>query len=99
MGGVIMSNDEFQKLVLSKLDKLDIIEKKVDENKQILNALEHRANVASAELDKISVNMAHVQGDIKSIKADTDSIKNVLSIVEQVTAQNWVDISKMKKAQ
>lgn len=87
-----MSNEEFQKLVLEKLDKLDTLEVKLDENTQILRALEHKAEVNKAEHDKMSNDIAHIQGDVKSIK-------NVIDIVEQVTAQNWVDITKMKKAQ
>lgn len=77
-----LSNEEFQKLVLEKLD----------EHTKLLNAIEHRVNVNGADIERMSNDVAHMQGDMKSIK-------NVIDIVEQVTAQNWVDITKMKKAQ
>lgn len=76
-----MNQEEFQKLVLKKLDKLDNIETKINnmelqlnENTQILKALEHKAEVNKAEHDKILNDIAHIQGNIKSV----DNVKTVL---------------------
>lgn len=114
-----MSNEDFQKLMLSKLDKLDTIENSIkemktdinsmkeditgiktqlDENTQIVRALMHSAEVNKADHDKMANDIAHMQGDIKSIQKDTDSIEKALSVIEEVTAKNWTDINKMKKA-
>ena len=84
----IMSNEDFQKAVL---ENFKAIKSQLNENTQILKALEHKAEINKAEHDKMSNDIAHMQGDITSIK-------NVVTIVEEVTAQNWNDIIKLKKA-
>lgn len=83
-----MSQEEFQKSVL---DSLKSITSQLDENTKILKALEHKAEVNKSEHDKMFNDIAHMQGDITSIK-------NIVNIVEEVTAQNWNDIIKLKKA-
>jgi len=80
-----LNQDEFQKLVLESLKdiksdikslKTDVksLKTQVDENTQILKALEHKAAVNKAEIDNISINIAHIQGDLKSVT----NIKTVL---------------------
>lgn len=61
--------------------KFDNLELQVKENTQILKALEHSAQTNKAEHDRMINNIAHIKGDIESIKED-------LSIVEEVTANN-----------
>ena len=84
----------------SKVDsleaKVDSLETKLDEHTliltehtQILRALEHSAQVNKAEHDKMSNDIAKIQGDVTGIKKD-------LSQVELVTANNWADIVKLK---
>ena len=70
----------------SKVDKL---ETKLDEHALILRALEHSAEVNKAEHDKMSNDIAKIQGDVAGIRKD-------LSQVELVTANNWADIIKLK---
>jgi len=70
----------------SKVDKL---ETKLDEHTLILRALEHSAQVNKAEHDKMSNDIAKIQGDVAGIRKD-------LSQVELVTANNWADIVKLK---
>lgn len=100
-----MSNEDFQKLMISKLDKLDAIEESIkgiktqlDENTQIVRSLIDKAEVNKADHDRMEHDLTYIQGDIMKLLKDTASIKDVLNLVEQVTAQNWVDISKIKKA-
>jgi len=69
--------------------KVDILETKLDEHTLILRALEHSAQVNKAEHDKMSIDIAKIQGDVTGIKKD-------LSQVELVTANNWADIVKLK---
>jgi len=72
-----MNNEEFQTLVLKKLDKLDEIEIKLDENIEILRALEHKAEVNKSEHDKMNNDIAHIKGTIESIKKDMSTIEIV----------------------
>lgn len=65
------------------------IQSQIDEHTQILRALEHSSQVNKAEQDKISNNIAHIKGDIESIKKD-------ITNVEVITASNWQDIAKLK---
>lgn len=67
--------------------KIDNLQSKVDEHTLILKALEHSVEVNKAEHDKMSNDMAKIQGDISEIKKD-------LSQLELVTANNWADIVK-----
>ena len=77
----------------TKVDKLetkvDKLETKLDEHTLILRALEHSAQVNKAEHDKMSNDIAKIQGDVAGIRKD-------LSQVELVTANNWADIVKLK---
>jgi len=65
------------------------LEIRVDENTQILRALEHSAEVNKSEHDKMANDIAKIQGDVAGIRKD-------LSQVELVTANNWADIVKLK---
>ncbi len=69
--------------------KVDSLETKIDEHTQILRALEHSAQVNKAEHDKMSNDIAKIQGDVTGIRKD-------LSQVELVTANNWADIVRLK---
>lgn len=70
-------------------DKVDSQGNQLNENTQILKALEHLAEVNKSEHDKMFFNMAEMSGEIKNIRKD-------LSNVEQITASNWGDIAKLK---
>lgn len=71
------------------LEILKRLETKLDENTQILRALEHSAEVNKAEHDQMSNDIAHIKGNIGSIKKD-------LLQVELVTSNNWTEITKLK---
>lgn len=70
-------------------DKLRPINQKLDENTQILRALEHSAEVNKAEHDKMANDITHIKGDIEALRKD-------ISTVEIVTANNYADIAKLK---
>ena len=61
----------------------------LEEHTQILRALEHSAQVYKAEQDKISNDIAHIKGNIESLRKD-------VSTVEVVTSSNYADIAKLK---
>ena len=70
-------------------DKVDKQGNQINENTQILKALEHLAQVNKAEHDKMSYNIAELTEEIKAMR------KN-LSNVEIITASNWGDIIRLK---
>lgn len=78
-------------LEILKNIQVDIKELKiqVSENTQILKSLEHSSEVNKAEHDKMSTDIAKIQGDTSKIRKD-------LSFVEQATAKNWEDIAELK---
>lgn len=84
---------EILKRLESKFDglesKFDGLENKVDENTQILRALEHSSQVNKADHDNMGNDIAHIKGDIALIKKD-------LTFVEEATAKNWSDITRLK---
>jgi predicted nucleic acid-binding Zn-ribbon protein len=81
---------EILKRLETKIDQgLNRLETKLDEHTLILRALEHSAQVNKADHDKMSNDIAKIQGNVAGIKKD-------LSQVELVTANNWADIAKLK---
>lgn len=81
------------KLILNELKSintsLDKIETRQEEDHEILKALEHSGEVAKAERDNMTHDIAHIKGIIESINRD-------LSGIEIATANNWADIAKLK---
>ena len=81
------------KALSEKVDKLDkkvsILELKQEESYQILKALEHSAQINKAEHDNMNNDIAHIKGDVASIKKD-------LTQVEMVTSSNWNEIARIK---
>ncbi len=73
----------------SMKSEMSSMKSQLDENTQILKALEHNAEVNKSEHDKIFNELAHIKGDIKEIKKD-------LLKVEVATANNWSDIATLK---
>ncbi|OAA90873.1 hypothetical protein [Clostridium ljungdahlii] len=61
----------------------------VSENTSILKALEHKTDVIKAEQEKMSNDMAHMQGDLKALSKDVNNL-------EIITSSNWNDIAKLK---
>ena len=68
---------------------LDSIESQINENTQILKALEHKVDVIKAEQENIKHDIAHIKGDVEAVKKD-------ITNVEVITASNWADIAKLK---
>ena len=82
-------DQKIDKSTQSLNQKFDTLSSQVHENTQILKALEHLAQINKAEHDKMTLDIAEISGEVKSIR------KN-LSKVELVTADNWSDIVKLK---
>lgn len=98
-----MDNEKFQELVLDnfkeiskKFKKVESIETKIDnitaqldENTQLLKALEHKADVNKAEHDKMFIDIAKISGKVEELRND-------MSTVEVIAAKNNLDIAKLK---
>ena len=82
-------NQKIDKSTEGLKQKFETLSSQVHENTQILKALEHLAQVNKAEHDKMTVDIAEISGEVKSIRKS-------LSTVELVTADNWSDIVKLK---
>ena len=79
------------KAIAELLDtKLEPIKSQLQENTEILKALEHSSQVAKAERDKMSNDIAHISGHLKSIDENIDAVKEVLG-------RHEVDITVLKR--
>lgn len=82
------------KQILELLQKMDIRLEKIEANQEehghILRALDERTKVLSAKTENTEHDIAEIKGDIKGLKKD-------MARVEEATANNWVDIARMKK--
>lgn len=84
-------NKEDLKAIAELLDtKLEPIKSQLQENTEILKALEHSSQVAKAERDKMSNDIAHISGHLKSIDENIDAVKEVLG-------RHEVDITVLKR--
>lgn len=95
------------------LDKIEILEDKIDElngkkeeDTKILRALEHKADIHKAEIDKLNNELAHLSGGISDLnKSQKDILNNLENIGEEIdiisinTAKNQLDIARMKSAE
>lgn len=85
-----MNNEEKILNVLDNLsNKVDSIQSQVQENTQILKALEHSSQEHKALLDQLNHRVASVEGKIDTISKD-------LTMVEAVAGKNMTDIAFLK---
>jgi hypothetical protein len=70
--------------------KLEPIKSQLQENIEILKALEHNSEVSKAERDRLNNDIAHISGHLKSIDENIDAVKEVLG-------RHEVDITVLKR--
>lgn len=77
-----------------------------NEHTQILRALEERSEVTQAEIENLKHSVAKTQGAIKEVNGTLEEVKvsvedltSKQDMLEDVTANNWVELVKMKKKQ
>lgn len=97
-----MTNEEFQRLVLEKLDNLELGQKGLEEGQ---NRLEERQESLEREIREISERSDAViepKFDLMEFKREMESelkcIKRTMSRIEIATADNWSDIARLKLA-
>lgn len=81
--------DSLENKMDSLENKVDSLEVQIKETTQILKALEHSSRSNKAEHDAMTLHIADISGDVKTIRRD-------LPAVEIVTANNWSDIARLK---
>ena len=69
--------------------RLDSIESQMNENTQLLKALEHKIDVTKVEQESVKHDIAYIKGSFEGVKKD---IRNI----EVMTVNNWTDIEKLK---
>lgn len=93
--GKVNSMESKMNAMETKINSMDIeirgINSRLDEHGQILKALEHSLTVNNAKQEAMEHDIAHIKGDVTSIKGN-------FSILEQVTAKNWQDIARLTAA-
>ena len=72
--------------------KFDVTDIKIrqQEDHQILKALEHKAEVNKAEHDKMTMDMAKIEGHQKNIAGNIDALKEIIG-------RHEVDIAVLKR--
>ncbi|WP_368489917.1 hypothetical protein [Clostridium sp. BJN0013] len=70
--------------------QLNGLQSQVQENTQILKALEHSAEVNKAEKDKLNNDIAHIKEHLKNIDENIDVMKEILG-------RHEVDIAVLKR--
>mgnify|MGYP000925800367 FL=1 len=84
-------NTEDLKAIADLLDaKLEPIKSQLQENTEILKALEHSSEVNKAEHDKMNNDIAHIEGHLKNIDENIDVMKEMLG-------RHEVDIAVLKR--
>ena len=81
-----MTNEEFQKLVLEKLDNLEQGQKN----------LESEVKGNSKKLDGVVEQTADLMEFRTEVKSELENIKTTISRIEIATADNWGDIARLK---
>lgn len=71
--------------------EISSMKSKVDETYEIVKTLEHLVQGNKAEHDQMKNDIAHIRGNIETIK------RNMYRI-EEATANNWADIARLKQA-
>lgn len=72
------------------------MQSQVNENTQILKALEHKVDIIKAEQDNMKHELAHISGDTKSIKGDIEIMSKDLNFIEAATWKNITHIAHLK---
>ncbi|MFL0196450.1 hypothetical protein ACJDU8_12915 [Clostridium sp. WILCCON 0269] len=65
--------------------QLDGLQSQVQENTQILKALEHNSQVHKAEIDNLTHAVAELSGDVKSIKAAVTKGEKAYDFLENLS--------------
>jgi chromosome segregation ATPase len=89
--------EQIADLLDTKLDKkLEPIKSQVDENTRILKALVHSSEVSKAKMDKMSIDISHIQGDIEYIEKNISNVDENINVIKSMLGHHEVDIGVLK---
>ena len=88
-GGIVMNKDDLQAIRQIIQEELKPVKSQLDENAQMLRALEEASKVHKADMDNLTHQVASLSGEVNSMRKD-------ISRIEVATAENWTDIAKLK---
>lgn len=83
--------EELEPLKIKLEEELAPIKTKLDETYQIVKALEHSAEVNKAEHDKMSNDIAHMEGHLNNIDENIGAVKDIIG-------RHEVDITVLKRS-
>jgi chromosome segregation ATPase len=81
--------DVQEKAIQNLQSDVSEVKGQLEENTAILRALEHQSQVQKAELSNLIITTARLEGEVKGLRTDVNTI-------EAVTAKNWTDIVQLK---
>ena len=90
------TKEELKLLRTETKEELKLLRNQTKENTQILQALQHSAEVNKAEHDQMMIKLSKVEGSVEHVKIDVTGLRKDLSTMEIVTANNYADIAKLK---
>ena len=91
-----MNNDLLTQLKQLLQEELQPIKPQLEENTQILKALEHKVDIIKAEQENMKHDVAIISGSTTAMKNDIELIAKDLNFVEVATGKNITDIAHLK---
>ena len=93
-----MTNEEFQKLVLKKLEKLDSLEESQKDLQESQDDLIIKVENMDKKIDGVVEQTAHLTEFKNQVRKELEYIKRSVSKIEIIRADNWSDIARLKAA-
>jgi len=85
---------EGQKEIIKRLDKVEAGQK---EQGEILQAVRHAQEIQKAELDRLNITAAHIQGEQVEIRETIDNTAGDVSFLVRKAAKHDDDIRELKR--
>jgi hypothetical protein len=96
-----MTEKEMLELLLRKVDEQGVVLKEhgeiLQEHGVILQALKHGQEIQKAEIDRLNITVAHIQGEQVEIKEIVDNMAGDISFLVRKAAKHDDDIRELKR--
>lgn len=103
-----MTEKEMLELLLRKVDEQGVVLKEhskilqehgeiLQEHGVILQALKHGQEIQKAEIDRLNITVAHIQGEQAEIKELVDNMAGDISFLVRKAAKHDDDIRELKR--
>ncbi len=81
-----MTNEEFQRLILEKLNGLDKIDSRLDRVENRLDKIESEVSGVKSEVSGVKSEVSDVKSEVSGVKSEVSSVKSEVSIIKNQTA-------------